>query len=62
MGKFLFVILFVGAVVIGGPIASILALNTLFPTLAIPVTIETWFASFWLTSILGSSIVSTKAK
>ena len=46
---------------IGSPIASILAVNTLFG-LTIPVTIETWFASFWLTSILGSSIISTKAK
>ncbi|MFZ9404031.1 MAG: hypothetical protein ACO25Q_06900 [Sediminibacterium sp.] len=49
------------AIVIGGPIASIWSLNALF-NLTIPVTIETWLASFWLTSILGSSIIKTKAK
>ena len=34
------------AVVIGMPIALIWALNTLFPALAIPVTLETWLAAF----------------
>lgn len=34
------------AVVIGAPIALIWALNTLFPVLNIPFTIETWLAAF----------------
>ena len=34
------------AIVIGMPLALIWSLNTLFPTLAIPVTLETWFAAF----------------
>ena len=32
------------AVIIVGPLLSIWALNTLFPVLAIPYTIETWAA------------------
>ena len=47
--------------VIGSPIASILALNTLFG-LEIPITLGTWFASFWLTSILGSAVIKTRVK
>ena len=49
------------AMVIGGPIASIEALNVLF-NLSIPITIQTWLASFWLTSILGSSFVKARTK
>ena len=59
--QYIIIIAIVLAIIIGGPIASILSLNALF-NLAIPVTIETWLASFWLTSILGSSIIKTKAK
>lgn len=36
-------------VVIGfGPLVTIWALNTLFPVLAIPFTLATWFAVVWL--------------
>jgi hypothetical protein len=36
-------------VLIVGPLASIWALNTLFPVLAIPYTLETWAAMLpWL--------------
>lgn len=34
------------AAAIGMPIALIWALNTLFPTLAIPYGVETWLAAF----------------
>lgn len=59
--QYIIIFAIVIAFVIGSPIASILAVNTLF-SLSIPITIETWFASFWLTSILGSSIIKTKVK
>ena len=59
--KYLLIIAIVLGIIIGGPIASIWALNTLF-SLSIPVSIETWLASFWLTSILGSSAIKTKTK
>ena len=32
------------AIIIAGPMASIWALNTLFPVLAIPYTFDTWLA------------------
>ena len=39
-------------VIIFAPLASIWALNTLFPTLAIPYTWQTWLAMFILSSAL----------
>jgi hypothetical protein len=60
MQYFLLVALVVG-LLIGSPIASIIAVNTLF-SLDIPITMGTWFASFWLTSILGSGVIKARAK
>ena len=40
------VIIFAVMVVIGAPIALIWAINTLFPAVAIPYTLETWLAAF----------------
>jgi hypothetical protein len=34
------------AIIIGAPLALIWALNTLFPVLVIPYTLETWLAAF----------------
>jgi hypothetical protein len=45
---------FVVAVVIGGPLVSIWALNTLFPVLAIPYTFETWLAVILLGGVVNS--------
>jgi hypothetical protein len=59
MGKILFIVLVALAIVIGGPIATILSLNTLFG-LNIDVNATTWLASFWLTSIIGSSVIKKK--
>jgi len=47
---------FVVAVVIGGPLVSIWALNTLFPVLAIPYTFETWLAAMALAGVFKTSI------
>ena len=46
-------------VLIAGPLASIWALNTLFPVLAIPYTLETWAAMLLVGGIFRSSF-STK--
>ena len=46
-------------VLIVGPLASIWALNTLFPVLAIPYTLETWAAMLLVGGIFRSSF-STK--
>jgi len=39
-----------------GPILMIWSLNTLFPTLAIQYTWETWIAAFLLSAPFGSGI------
>ena len=46
-------------VLIVGPLASIWALNTLFPVLAIPYTLETWAAMALVGGLFRSSF-STK--
>jgi hypothetical protein len=47
--------------VVGMPIATIWALNTLFPVLNIPLTIETWLAAFIIPAAFKTS-VTTKDK
>ena len=46
-------------VLIAGPLLSIWALNTLFPVLAIPYTLETWAAMALVGGLFRSSF-STK--
>ena len=57
--KLVFWVLIIVAIVIAGPFASIWALNTLFPVLAIPYTIETWAAMLLVGGMFRSSF-STK--
>jgi hypothetical protein len=45
MLKVLMAVAFVIALIVLGPIATIWALNTLFPVLSIPYTLETWAAA-----------------
>jgi hypothetical protein len=45
-----------------GPILMIWALNTLFPILAIPYTVETWAAAFLLSAPFGSGIFRKSKK
>jgi len=47
------------AIIIVGPLASIWALNTLFPVLAIPYTLETWAAMLLVGGMFRGSF-STK--
>jgi len=46
--------------IVFGPIATIWALNTLFPALAIPYTFETWCAAVILGSVIQSTNFSSK--
>lgn len=55
------IILFAVVVAIGAPLALIWAINTLFPVVAIPYTLETWLAAFIIPAALKSE-VSFKAK
>lgn len=54
--KIFLLILFIVAVVVLGPIATIWSLNTLFPALAIPVNFDTWCAAAVLGGILSAKI------
>lgn len=51
--SFTLVFVVIIALLILGPLVTIWALNVLFPVLAIPYTLETWFASFWLFAFLA---------
>ncbi len=42
--------------VIGAPLALLWALNTLFPVLAIPYTLETWLAAFIIPAAFKSEV------
>lgn len=44
------------AIVIGAPLALLWALNTLFPVLAIPYTLETWLAAFIIPAAFKSEV------
>ena len=50
------VVIFVFALVVGAPIALIWALNTLFPVLVIPYTLETWLAAFIIPAAFKSEV------
>jgi hypothetical protein len=61
--KYLIIIGIVLAVAIIMPIATIWSLNTLFPMLAIPLTINTWLATIILGGVVGGSTgLSFKSK
>lgn len=61
-GGILFMLVLGALIFIGGPIATIWALNTLFPSLAIPFTIETWLAAFIIPAAFKSNITFNKDK
>ena len=58
--KLVFWVLIIVAIVIAGPFASIWALNTLFPVLAIPYTFDTWVAMLLVGGVFRGFGVSTK--
>lgn len=49
---------FIVLVILFGPIATIWSLNTLFPVLKIPYSIDTWMAVV----VLGAAVTSYRAK
>jgi Zn-dependent membrane protease YugP len=49
-------IILVVLLVIVGPLATIWALNTLFPILAIPFNFDTWVAALVLMSVVRSNV------
>lgn len=54
--KFILFAAFILFVITVGPLATIWALNTLFPVLAIPFTFETWCAAVIIGGLFKTSI------
>jgi hypothetical protein len=46
--KLVLIIAFISLIIVFGPLITIWSLNTLFPVLAIPSNIYTWFATLWI--------------
>jgi hypothetical protein len=53
--KILFIVAIILLVVVVFPLATIWSLNTLFPALAIPVTLDTWMATVILGGVVGGT-------
>ena len=62
MSKVTLVLILVIAVVLLGPLLTIWSLNTLFPVLAIPYSIETWLATAVIAGIIRGDGLSFKGK
>jgi hypothetical protein len=62
MSKVTLVLILVIAVVIFGPLLTIWSLNTLFPVLAIPYSMETWLATVIIAGIFRGDGISFKGK
>lgn len=60
MLKLIAAIAFILFIVVIGPVLTIWALNTLFPVVAIPYTIETWFAVVVLGAFIKSKVTVKK--
>lgn len=60
--KILALIAFIAFVIIIGPIATIWALNTLFPSLAIQLSLETWCAVVILGGVIRGDGLSFGSK
>jgi len=58
--KLILLIVFIVFVVVIGPLATIWAVNTLFPTLAIPYTIWTWVAVVIIGAFLKGKVSYSK--
>ena len=62
MNKVTLLLIFVIIVVVFGPLLTIWSLNTLFPVLAIPYSIETWLATVVIAGIFRGDGISFKGK
>ncbi len=60
MLKILFAVVVIVILIAIGPILTIWALNTLFPMLAIPFTLETWAAVVLLGAFLRAKVSVNK--
>ena len=58
--KYIIILAIVVAAIIFGPFITIWSLNTLFPALAIPYSIETWAAAIALHATIRGIFVKVK--
>jgi hypothetical protein len=58
--KYFLVVLLVVALLILGPLLTIWSLNTLFPVLSIPYSLETWAAVIILGGVFKSNVKGDK--
>ena len=58
--KIIFWLAIIAIIIIAGPLLTLWAMNTLFPALAIPYSIETWFAVIILAGVFKSNVKVTK--
>lgn len=56
MLKLLFWIAVIIAIIVLGPLVTIWAVNTLFPTLAIPYAVDTWLAVILLGAFFRANV------
>jgi hypothetical protein len=62
MSKIILALLIIVAFLVLIPIATIWSLNTLFPVLAIPLTLDTWMAAVVLSGVVGGTTGATFKK
>lgn len=55
-------LLLIAVAVIGGPLLMLWALNTLFPSVAIPYTWQTWAAAFILSAPFSTGVFNKVKK
>jgi hypothetical protein len=60
MIKIVLIVALIAAIIIFGPLITIWSLNTLFPMLAIPSNIATWFATLWIFGFFATSVKGKK--
>ena len=56
MAKIILALVVIIALLALMPLATIWSLNTLFPVLAIPTTIDTWLATIILSGVVGGGL------
>lgn len=59
-GGILFILFLAAIIIIGAPLAMIWSVNTLFPAVAIPYTLETWLAAFIIPAVFKSNVTLKK--
>ena len=58
--KVVLFIAFIAVIIIFGPLITIWSLNTLFPVLAIPTNMGTWFATLWIFGFFATKVKGNK--